>query len=235
MRRLREWTVRFGGLFNKQRKDWELDEEIERHLQLHIEDNVRLGMTPKEARRRPAIPLQVFELFLCQPGLLENGPECSNGHVGRVHRHIGLPTVGMPQHNMRAGLLSDHESTALQAGQYLTRLVGHPREVPRSKKRFRWALERSRDWLASPRSRVGPVREPRLERPRPPSRACLAPTRGYERSNGLAESLLPRCAPIESRSSCGKRNLAVLENQVAIRRGLLGGLPTKPCSQPIVL
>jgi putative ABC transport system permease protein len=55
MKRLREWTVRFGGLFKKQRKDWELDEEIESHLQLHIEDNVRLGMTPDEARRRAMI------------------------------------------------------------------------------------------------------------------------------------------------------------------------------------
>src|SRR6266496_1089575 len=57
MRRLREWIVRFGGLFNKQRKDRELDDEIESHLQLHIEDNVRLGMTPDEARRQAMIKL----------------------------------------------------------------------------------------------------------------------------------------------------------------------------------
>src|SRR5437016_12890516 len=55
MRILREWIVRFGGLFNKQRKDRELDEEIESHLQLHIEDNLRLGMTPDEARRQAMI------------------------------------------------------------------------------------------------------------------------------------------------------------------------------------
>src|SRR5213594_3551309 len=55
MRKLREWILRFGGLFNKQRKDWELDEEIESHLQLHIEDNIRLGMTPDEARRQAMI------------------------------------------------------------------------------------------------------------------------------------------------------------------------------------
>ena len=51
MRTLRQFFVRFGGLFNKQCKDRELDEEIESHLQLHIEDNVRLGMTSEEARR----------------------------------------------------------------------------------------------------------------------------------------------------------------------------------------
>ena len=37
-------------MFNKQRQDRELDDEIESHLQMHIEDNLRLGMTPDEAR-----------------------------------------------------------------------------------------------------------------------------------------------------------------------------------------
>ena len=53
MRRLRELILRFGGLFNKQRKDRELEEEIESHMQMHIEDNLRLGMSAEEARPRP--------------------------------------------------------------------------------------------------------------------------------------------------------------------------------------
>ena len=53
--RLRELILRFGGLFNRQRKDRELEEEIESHLQMHIEDNLRLGMTPEEARRQTMI------------------------------------------------------------------------------------------------------------------------------------------------------------------------------------
>ena len=57
MKRLREWIMRIGGLFNKQRKDRELDEEIESHLQLHVEDNLRLGMTQEEARREALIKL----------------------------------------------------------------------------------------------------------------------------------------------------------------------------------
>src|SRR5947207_7356985 len=61
MRKLRELILRFGGLFNKQRKDRELDEEIESHLQLHIEDNLRLGMTPEEARRQAMIKLGGIE------------------------------------------------------------------------------------------------------------------------------------------------------------------------------
>src|SRR6266404_74088 len=55
MKRLREWVLRFGGLFNKQRKDRELDDEIESHIQMHIEDNLRLRMTPEEARRQAMI------------------------------------------------------------------------------------------------------------------------------------------------------------------------------------
>src|SRR5215475_11791667 len=62
MRRLREWIVRFSGLFNKQRKDRELDNEIESHLQMHIEDNLRQGMTPEEARRQASLKLGGIEL-----------------------------------------------------------------------------------------------------------------------------------------------------------------------------
>ena len=61
MRKLREFVQRFGGLFNKRRKDQQLDDEIESHLQLHIEDNLRLGMTPEEARREAIIKLGGIE------------------------------------------------------------------------------------------------------------------------------------------------------------------------------
>ena len=61
MRRLRGWIVRFGGLFNKQRKDRELEEELESHVQMHIEDNLQLGMTPEEARRQALIRLGGIE------------------------------------------------------------------------------------------------------------------------------------------------------------------------------
>jgi hypothetical protein len=51
MRRMRAFLLRVGGLFRKERRDRELAEEIESHLQLHIEDNLRAGMNPEEARR----------------------------------------------------------------------------------------------------------------------------------------------------------------------------------------
>jgi hypothetical protein len=61
MKRLREWILRFGGLFNTRRKNQDLDDEIESHLQLHVEDNLRLGMTPQEARRQAMIHLGGIE------------------------------------------------------------------------------------------------------------------------------------------------------------------------------
>ncbi len=43
--------ARFLGLFFQQRRDRELQAEIDSNLELHIEDNRRAGMTPEEARR----------------------------------------------------------------------------------------------------------------------------------------------------------------------------------------
>ncbi|MDB6037936.1 MAG: efflux pump, inner rane subunit, partial [Verrucomicrobiales bacterium] len=57
MRKLRGLFVRFSGLFDKQRRDRELSQEIESHLQLHIEDNVQSGMKPEESRRQAIIKL----------------------------------------------------------------------------------------------------------------------------------------------------------------------------------
>ena len=52
MRRIRAFLLRLSGLFRKDRQDRELAEEIESHLQLHVEDNLRAGMTPEDARRQ---------------------------------------------------------------------------------------------------------------------------------------------------------------------------------------
>ena len=57
MTRLRAWFTRFGGLFGKQRRDRDLAAELESHLQMHVDDNVRAGMTPEEARRQALIQL----------------------------------------------------------------------------------------------------------------------------------------------------------------------------------
>src|SRR5271169_785618 len=61
MRQLRAWFIRFAGLFRKPRRERELAAEMESHLQLHIEDNLRSGMTPQEARRHALIKLGGLE------------------------------------------------------------------------------------------------------------------------------------------------------------------------------
>ena len=55
MRWLRTGFVRLGELFRRKKRDEELAAEIESHVQMHIEDNLRAGMDPVEARRQALI------------------------------------------------------------------------------------------------------------------------------------------------------------------------------------
>src|ERR1700674_1209517 len=57
MKRLRGWLLRLGGLFGKERRERELAAEMESHLQMHIEDNLRAGMSAAEARREALMKL----------------------------------------------------------------------------------------------------------------------------------------------------------------------------------
>lgn len=57
MRAVRAWMFRIAGLFGRRRRDNELAAEIESNLELHIQDNLRAGMTPQEARRQALIKL----------------------------------------------------------------------------------------------------------------------------------------------------------------------------------
>jgi predicted permease len=61
MRRVRGWLLRLGGLFRKDLRDAEFSSEIEGHLQMHIDDNVRAGMSAKEAWRQALIKLGGIE------------------------------------------------------------------------------------------------------------------------------------------------------------------------------
>lgn len=61
MRKFRGWIMRLGGLFGKRRKDQDLEDEIESHLQMHIDDNVRSGMPPEEARRQAILRMGGME------------------------------------------------------------------------------------------------------------------------------------------------------------------------------
>src|SRR5262245_26571415 len=57
MRALRRSLHRLAGLIRRPRSARELDDELAAHLQLHIDDNRRRGMTPEEARRQALVAL----------------------------------------------------------------------------------------------------------------------------------------------------------------------------------
>jgi len=73
MNRLREWWKRAAGLFHKERRDAELEEELAAHLEMLVEENVERGMTAQEARRAARIALggeeQIKEAVREQRGL----------------------------------------------------------------------------------------------------------------------------------------------------------------------
>ena len=55
MRTLRAWMFRVASLFSRRKKDWEMEQEFQSHLQMEMEDKMRSGMTPEEARRAAMI------------------------------------------------------------------------------------------------------------------------------------------------------------------------------------
>ncbi|HVH71771.1 MAG TPA: ABC transporter permease, partial [Candidatus Dormibacteraeota bacterium] len=73
MRSLRAWLLRFAGLFGIRRCDADLADELESHLAMQVEDSIRSGMSPEEARRQALIRLggttQAMELYRERSGL----------------------------------------------------------------------------------------------------------------------------------------------------------------------
>jgi predicted permease len=57
MNALRSFLSRFLGLFRKDDRDADLAAELESHLAFHIDDNLRAGMSPAEARRQALLKL----------------------------------------------------------------------------------------------------------------------------------------------------------------------------------
>ena len=49
--------LRFVGLFRRARRERELADELESHLQMHVDDNLRSGMDPERARREAILRL----------------------------------------------------------------------------------------------------------------------------------------------------------------------------------
>jgi putative ABC transport system permease protein len=57
MRWLRVFALRVAGLFAKSQRDREFAAELDGHLQMHIDDNLRSGMSAQEARRQALLKL----------------------------------------------------------------------------------------------------------------------------------------------------------------------------------
>jgi putative ABC transport system permease protein len=61
MNALRALFARLGNLFRREQLDRDLDNELASHLELHIAENLRAGMTPEEARRIALLKLGGLE------------------------------------------------------------------------------------------------------------------------------------------------------------------------------
>jgi predicted permease len=61
MKKIRAWLLRFSNLFARKRRERALSAELDSHIQLHIEDNLRAGMSTAEARRNALLKLGGLE------------------------------------------------------------------------------------------------------------------------------------------------------------------------------
>ena len=61
MRQVRALLLRLAALFRKAEAESEFSEELRSHVELHIEDNVRAGMSRQEARRSALLKLGGLE------------------------------------------------------------------------------------------------------------------------------------------------------------------------------
>jgi putative ABC transport system permease protein len=73
MRSLRALFIRLAGLFRKDRQEREVAAELESHLQMHIADDLRAGMSAEDARREALMKLggveQTKEIYRDRRGL----------------------------------------------------------------------------------------------------------------------------------------------------------------------
>jgi hypothetical protein len=73
MKYLRSLLLRLRNLFRREKLERELGDELASHLAMHIEDNVRAGMSPEEARRAALLKLggveQTKEIYFERGGL----------------------------------------------------------------------------------------------------------------------------------------------------------------------
>jgi predicted permease len=99
LRRIRAWFFRIAGIFREERCERELAAEMESHLQMHIDDNLRAGMTAQEARRRALIRLggveQTKEAYRQRRGLpmLETFLQDLRFAARMLRRNLGVTVI----------------------------------------------------------------------------------------------------------------------------------------------
>src|SRR5580693_7411005 len=99
VRRIRAWFFRMAGLFHQKTSDRELAEEMESHLQLHIDDNLHAGMSAEEARRQALQKLggleQTKEVYRDRKGLpmLETFLQDLRFAARMLHKNMGVTVI----------------------------------------------------------------------------------------------------------------------------------------------
>jgi hypothetical protein len=99
--RLRAWVVRAAGAVGAGHRDADLAAELESHLLLQIDDNVRAGMTQGEARRAALLKFggveRVKEAVRDRRGLLriESLAQDARYGVRVLRRHLGVSSIAV--------------------------------------------------------------------------------------------------------------------------------------------
>ena len=101
MKIFRALFSRIAGLFDRERRDAELQDELQSVVQMHIEDNLRSGLSPEEARREALIKLggmdQVSEAYREQRGvpILETLAQDVRFAVRGMRKNLGFTAIAL--------------------------------------------------------------------------------------------------------------------------------------------
>jgi predicted permease len=145
MRTLRAWLLRLGGTFNKQDRDRELADELESNLQLHIDENIRVGMSPEDARRDALIKLggmeQAKEGYREQHGVrwLETLVQDVRFGLRMLAKHRGLTTIAIA--SLALGIGANTAVFTITRQVLLDKLAVHN---PEDLRQFGWRSDKNR-------------------------------------------------------------------------------------------